>query len=214
VDILTSLPEPKSNTSLLLQPEANLQPMQEVEVWKPIPGFSENYLASSLGRIKSIGRYVKCRAGFRLIKDKILRDYNSPGFYKVISFGPRKTRFVHRLVSQAFHENPENKRCVNHIDGNKLNNRADNLEWATFSENELHSFRVLGKKPTPYWRGKTGKEFPCSIPMGYYENNVLIRTFDSLKEVGRYFKVNPSTVSRKYKNGQTHKGLDIRKQLV
>jgi len=59
--------------------------------------------------------------------------------------GRRLNIEVHRLVAQAFIPNPSNKPCVNHVDGNKLNNNILNLEWVTYSENSLHYFNVLRK---------------------------------------------------------------------
>lgn len=62
---------------------------------------------------------------------------NNKGYLRVCIVG--KLRFIHRLVAEKYVPNPLNKEQVNHIDGNKLNNSADNLEWVTNSENRKHA---------------------------------------------------------------------------
>lgn len=81
----------------------------------------------------------------KIIKPRIRK---STGYYAVVLYKPKKSHYVHRLIAEHFIDNPNNKNQVNHKDGDKSNNTIDNLEWVTHSENELHSYRVLGKKPT------------------------------------------------------------------
>lgn len=92
---------------------------------------------------------------------------------------------IHRLVAEAFIPNPENKPQVNHKNGIKTDNRVENLEWVTASENELHSFRVLKKRPNSYWVGKFGKDNPRSKPVLQFINNVLVAEFSGVSEAER-----------------------------
>lgn len=97
------------------------------ELWKPIPNIP-GYYASSLGRIKDEN-------------DSVINQHENSGYLEV-SLKSCGVHRVHRLICSAFHDNPENKSEVNHIDGNKQNNAADNLEWVTHQENMLHAFRT------------------------------------------------------------------------
>jgi hypothetical protein len=99
--------------------------------------------------IKDYPHYSVSRNGevYSWATSRILKQSNRGG-YRVVTLssgGVAKTHTVHRLVAKAFLENGENKRTVNHINGIKHDNRVENLEWATYAENERHSFDVLGK---------------------------------------------------------------------
>lgn len=121
------------------------------EVWKPLPGYEEEYEVSSSGRLKSLGRPRKVFGN----------DWTYSPQPKIIKLRPRKLDgyvqysirgklvLVHRAVAKAFIPNPENKPEVNHKNGVRHDNRVENLEWVTSSENNKHKFSVLGRKQKP-----------------------------------------------------------------
>lgn len=122
-----------------------------MEIWKDIEGFEGRYQVSNFGNVKSLG----CKRNGK--KEKILKQHYDKRGYKKVTLSKNyelKSFSVHRLVAIAFLENLENKRTVNHINGIKHDNRVENLEWCTDSENTKHAFK-LGLK-TPPLKGKTG----------------------------------------------------------
>lgn len=111
--------------------------MNQQELWKDIKGFEGKYQVSNLGNVKSLKR-KEIKILLPLISKK---GYCCVCLYKKCKF---KHAMIHRLVANAFIPNPENKPQINHIDGNKKNNHIKNLEWCTNSENQKHSYQVLG----------------------------------------------------------------------
>lgn len=140
--------------------------MKYKEIWKDIPGYKGIYVISTEGRIARMfkgyyhglkGMWPHCRL-LRLSKTR--KNYRDVKLHNNNEF--RRIQF-HRLMAEVFLFNPENKPCVNHLNGIPYDNRLENLEWCTYSENELHSYHVLGKKPTKYWLGKFGKDHIRSL---------------------------------------------------
>ena len=103
------------------------------------------YQVSNYGNVKSLARQRRNSKGLYMQKEKLLSLTNTSTGYKKVELvknGKKKSYKVHRLVAMAFIDNPENKPEVNHIDGNKINNHVDNLEWVTSSENSIHAYKT------------------------------------------------------------------------
>lgn len=118
-----------------------------MESWKPIAGYEGLYEVSDFGNVRSVDRYINTdirHVSERLIKGRQLKtNLKRNGYLTVdLSKGCKiKTTLIHRLVAETFIPNPNGLRFVNHKDSNRKNNRADNLEWVTSSENRLHGMK-------------------------------------------------------------------------
>ena len=158
------------------------RPIQEAtEEWKVIKDFPR-YMISSYGRVFSTKR------------NKILKPYNSHG-YCVVDLGERRDNrrasYVHRLVADAFISNPDNKEEVNHINSVRHDNRVENLEWVTPSENVKHAWKYGNARVTEKM-GKTTKEL-YSKPVICVESKTL---YDSLSQASKETGLYKASISR------------------
>lgn len=128
-----------------------------MEIWKDIRGYEGIYVISNLGRVSSLNRVQKDKNGrsVRYTGKMLLPQPNSSGYLRVQlkHAGSPKFYFVHRLVALHFVENPspDCHSIVNHLDGNHLNNKADNLEWTTINGNNQHAIKSGRMERTKEW---------------------------------------------------------------
>jgi hypothetical protein len=165
----------------------------ENEIWKEIifennDSSNKSYYVSNLGRFKN--------------SSGIIRDnykVNENGYIRVYVYN--KTYALHRLVALTFINNPENKEQVNHIDGNKLNNSLNNLEWVNNSENQLHKFKI-----------GLGNSFTRKIIQYDLEMN-KIKDFNSIIEASQELNIGKSNISGVLNNNRKTAGGFIFKYL-
>lgn len=166
------------------------------EIWKDIKDYEGMYQISSFGRVRSLDRIVNSSCGkTQKIKGKLLIIcYNKRvNVYEIHlrKDNKRKCFKIHRLVAEAFvyNDDPINKTTVNHIDGDRSNNKSSNLEWVSYSENEKHAYDKLHR---PINRPKYMKRRCESID----KNTNLHTVYESIESASRGTGVSVTQIRR------------------
>ena len=153
-----------------------------MEVWKDIENHIGKYQISNLGRVKSLARHRETKIPY-FIEERILKQTVSMG-YLYVKLGKSGSKSIHRLVASAFSKNDNKILEVNHIDGNKLNNIATNLEWCTHQENMQHAhiFGLIAHKGVNNPNAKLTKDDVIAIRS--IGKSLTIREISSLYHIG------------------------------
>lgn len=184
----------------------------KLEVWKDIEDYP-NYQISTFGNVKSKERYVNTIGGAkRKIKDKILKPtLDSRGYYVVSLYnekGKSNPKLIHRLVCETFLENKNNYPVINHINGIKIDNRLENLEFCTQSHNIKEAYRLGLEKPNKTNLGKFGikNKKARKIKQIDINTNEIINVFYGVCEAGRKTGINYRNIDLCLKNKRNYAG--------
>jgi|TARA_R110000868_G_scaffold395034_1_gene666552 hypothetical protein len=179
-----------------------------MENWKEIKSYEGKYQASNNGKIRSLN--YRNQKG--IIKEMTPSISNKGYLMFPLPLNKKQKSFcVHRIIAETFLELPldyENVRyTVNHKDGNKLNNNISNLEWMTYSENNKHSYQILGKvsgmKGNKFEKSKLSKKVTA-----YSDDMTFVKTYNSTTEAFSKDGYTSSGISQAVKNKNKYKKLN------
>ncbi|MDB4340066.1 HNH endonuclease [Crocinitomicaceae bacterium] len=163
-----------------------------------VSGFDDTYYISKSGSLFSTKK-SRCRKVDGYYAPSGTIHANGYRYFTLMRNGKSVKEPAHRLVAYAFIENPESKPCVNHIDGNKLNNDLSNLEWVSYSENASHAYDLgLRKRDRPEAsvasakrRSSITQDDAVGIVKALKKNPKL-----TYKQIGDMYGCKPNTVHR------------------
>ena len=157
-----------------------------LEVWKDISGYENRYQISNLGRVKSLSY------GGRTGIEKIMKPSVDTKGYNFVELRNKKIK-VHRLVALAFIPNPDNKECVDHINGIRNDNRVDNLRWCTNKEN--CNFPLAKKNRAQSKIGKLNTKISRPILQINKDTGDIIKEYPSIMEAERQLGIANTNIS-------------------
>ena len=164
-----------------------------------------------MGRIKRLERFFKDNRNHTQHLKELIYKIKKPSDNSYIQISLKKEGKaywvrVHRLVASAFIPNPFGKPTVNHKNGIKYDNRVENLEWATYLENNLHSINILGKDYSNSGNsGWSTRARQCLV----YKDNILCMKFNSISKCLQYFNIRRDDLDRIVENGELLNGFKI-----
>lgn len=178
------------------------------EEWRDIPQYEGLYQVSNNGRIRSVERIVRRNGNtIKRLRSVVLRPQFQKNGYMFVALsknGEVKQILVHRAVAVAFISNPLSKPEVNHINENKRDNRATNLEWMTIAENRAYGTRIqrgvahrdqTGEKNGMY--GKKGNLNPRSKRVIQFDlQGNFLAEYESIRIAAKETNSSPTAISR------------------
>lgn len=161
------------------------------ELWRDVNGYEGLYQISNLGRVKSLKRKNKYKHNEEIIM-KELFDGNYL-FIRLSKNSKKKNFLIHRLVAEAFIKEIKGKEYVNHKNGIKTDNRVENLEWVTASENTIHAIKN-GLKRLP------------NKKIIQIDNNKIVKHWNSIKEASETLGINRANIGACCRNERKRAG--------
>lgn len=150
---------------------------------RPVVGYEGLYEVSSDGEVFRLSGSERC-----LVERKLKPTLDTHG-YLIVSLwrnGVGEKHTVHRIVLQAFKPNPANLPIINHINGIKIDNRADNIEWCDKRHDVLHSYRILGRKPPMQGKRNPNAGSPKKPVSGLNIKTMEVVEMESLAAAARF----------------------------
>lgn len=196
---------------------SNVSNMEQEELWKHVVGYEGLYEVSNYGNIRSLDRIVVYSDGrTHKYNSCVIKQFKNKGYLYVRLSKNNKSSWekVHRLVAKSFIDNPYNKPCIDHINGDKTDNKVTNLQWVTYEENMNNP---ITKKKMSFIRlnGLSDKIIQSKKDKGIIKkvyqfslDGKLLNTYESIADANRATNIFASSICEccRGKRGFSHAG--------